>query len=185
MPQVESGHNTMTREGQIDLNEAVQHPGRKLAFKVHTDLKQEEDIDLLEPVTGDLVAVSTGNLLLVEAELHTRAVLECARCANPLELEIDFEMSEPFHVEGLPSSYSNEGYAKVVADEPEPMFVENALVLDHFVRQGLLTNLPTQPLCSGDWDIPCPSAPLLETPDTDSGHPAFQLLKSLKTGDKT
>jgi len=169
----------MIREGQIDLNEAVQHPGRKLTFTVQTELKNEEDIDLLEPVTGELTALSTGNLLLVEAILHTRAVLECARCAAPLELEINFEMSEPFQVEGLPSSYSNEGHAKVVTDEPEPMFQDNALIVDHFIRQGLLVNLPQQPLCSESWEVPCPTATKTSTTPLDAGHPAFQALKKL------
>jgi len=63
----------MTREGLLDLNEAVQHPGKKLVFDVQTELQHEEDIDLLEPVTGQLRAVSTGNLLLVDADLSTRA----------------------------------------------------------------------------------------------------------------
>lgn len=170
----------MTREGQFDLNEAVQHPGRKLVFNVRTDLKQEEDIDLLEPVTGELTAVSTGNLLLVDAKLRTRAVLECARCAAPLELDVEFVMSEPFQVEGLPSSYSNEGYAKVVFDEPEPLFNDNALIVDPFVRQGLLISLPSQPLCSGSWDVPCPDDTTIGKATKDEGHPAFQALQKLK-----
>ena len=170
----------MTREGQIDLNEAVQHPGRKLVFSVRTELEHEEDIDLLEPVTGELSAISTGNLLLVEATFHTRAVLECARCASPIESEIRFEMSEPFQVEGLPSSYSNEGHAKVVTDEPEPMFQDNALIVDHFVRQGLFLNLPQQPLCSESWDKPCPSDVKTSSSALETGHPAFLALQVLK-----
>lgn len=173
----------MTREGLIDLNEAVQHPGKKLVFTVATELKQEEDLDLLEPVSGELRAVSTGNLLLVEADLHTRAVFECARCAAPIELDVDFKMNEPFQVEGLPSSYSHEGHACVVEDEPEPMFKDNALILDHFVRQGLLVNLPGQPLCSGSWDVPCPDGTSSTPVQSETGHPAFQALGRLK-GDK-
>ena len=169
----------MTREGLLDLNEAVQHPGKKLVFDVQTELKHEEDIDLLEPVTGQLRAVSTGNLLLVDADLSTRAVLECARCSAPIELDLEFQMSDQFLVEGLPSAYSHEGYAKVVADEPEPMFQGNSLIFDSYVRQGLLLNLPAQPLCSGSWDGPCKGeVPKLEGAG-ESGHPAFIALSSL------
>lgn len=174
----------MTREGQIDLNEAVQHPGKKLVFSVRTELKQEEDLDLLEPVSGELRAVSTGNLLLVEADLHTRAVFECARCASPIELDVDFKMNEAFQVEGLPSSYSHEGHAVVVEDEPEPMFQDNSLIVDHFVRQGLLVSLPTQPLCSGSWDKPCLDGTVAVASEPEHGHPAFQILGKLKGDDE-
>lgn len=173
----------MTREGQIDLNEAVQHPGKKLSFLVNTNLEHEEDIDLLEPVTGELNVVSTGNVLLVEAEFVTKACFECARCATPLELQIQFQMSEAFLVEGVPSAYARDGFAKVVEDEPEPMFKDNALILDHLVRQGLVVNLPQQPLCSGSWEIPCSSDPLEELRAADTGHPAFQALNKFKAGD--
>ena len=58
----------MTREGLLNLNEAVQHPGTKLRFEFATEMREEEDLDLLEPVTGALEAQRTGNILLVRAE---------------------------------------------------------------------------------------------------------------------
>jgi uncharacterized protein len=170
----------MTREGLLDLNEAVQHPGKKLVFDVRTELQHEEDIDLLEPVTGQLQAISTGNLLLVDAQLSTRAVLECARCSAPIELDVEFEMSDQFLVEGLPSAYSHEGFAKVVTDEPEPMFQGNALILDHYVRQGLLLNMPAQPICSASWDGPCKGDVPVTSGTGKPGHPAFEALMKLK-----
>ena len=83
----------MTREGLLDLNEAVQHPGTKLRFEIATDLRDEQDLDLLEPVTGVLEAQSTGNVLLVRAEFCARCVLECARCGDA---SLDEEMSAAF-----------------------------------------------------------------------------------------
>ncbi|MBS1715652.1 MAG: DUF177 domain-containing protein [Armatimonadetes bacterium] len=173
----------MKREGLLDLNEAVQHPGKKLTFAIVTRLDQEADIDLLDPVSGELQAVSTGNLLLLDSKFSTRAVSECARCGAPIDCEVSFVMSDQFQVEGVPASYSRDGYARVVTDEPEPMFNENALIVDNYVRQGLLINLPAQPLCSGSWDVPCPEG----RPDTvqtePTVHPALKGLASLKTED--
>ncbi len=174
----------MKREGLLDLNEAVQHPGKKLAFDVKTELQQEEDIDLLKPVTGEVRAVSTGNLLLLEADLSTRAVFECARCGAAVEIDVEFSMEDQFAVEGVPSSYSHEGYAYVVADEPEPMFQDNALIVDRYVRQGLILNLPSQPLCSGSWDGPCQNEVSTSEQEAPSGHPAFQSLGGLKSEDE-
>jgi uncharacterized metal-binding protein YceD (DUF177 family) len=148
----------MKREDLLDLNEALQFPGKKLEFTFVTELQQEEDIDLLTPVEGWLEAVSTGNVLLVKAEFKTSLVLECSRCTHPLEQELTFVMEDEFMVEGIPSSWSHEGFAKVVFDEPEKLFEGNGLYRDRYVRQGLLVNLPLQPLCSGGWDDPCPFA---------------------------
>lgn len=181
---VQSLSPVMKREGLLDFNEAVQHPGKKLTFKVQTSMDQEEDLDLLEPVTGTVVAVSTGNVLLVEAHFKTKGVLECARCGAPIETEFEFEMNDDFMVEGVPSAYSHDSYAKVVMDEPEPIFHENAMILDRYVRQGLLLNMPQQPLCSGSWDGPCQNEVKLTGGSGETGHPAFQSLETLLHGDE-
>lgn len=148
----------MARGVRLDLNEALQHPGRRIEFEVRTELETESDLDLLEPVAGTLTAVSTGNVLLVQATLRTRMVVECARCGEGLSRDHEFVMDEQFQVEGVPSSYQSGDYARVVPDEPYPLFEGNNLVLDAFVRQGLLVTMPYQPLCEYGWDGPCPIA---------------------------
>jgi uncharacterized protein len=173
----------MKRENLLDLNEALQHPGKKLVFPINTELETEEDLDLLEPVTGQIEGVSTGNLLFLESHLMTRLVTECARCGTPIELDIDFEMTDNFDVDGIPSSYASDSHAHIVEDEPFPLFKGNSLMRDEYVRQGLLLNVPMQPLCTGSWDIPCPEAPVIEEPpaaEPGAGHPALQALNKLK-----
>lgn len=171
----------MKREDLLDFNEAVQHPGRRLTFDVETELKQEEDLDLLEPVSGEIEGVSTGNLLLIKAQFQTTCVVECARCGAPLNVPLKYEMDDQFTVEGVPSGYASDGYAKVVTDEPYPLFHHNALMRDTYVRQGLLVNVPVQPLCSFGWDGPCPNAaPREEAEAAEAGHPALQALGQIK-----
>ena len=63
----------------LDLNEAVQHPGRRLVFNFETTLEEDDELDLVEPVAGHLEAVSTGSQLLVESSFCTKCCLECAR----------------------------------------------------------------------------------------------------------
>ena len=176
----------MRKEDLLDLNEAVQNPGKKLSFDFSTALNQEEDLDLVQPVDGQIDAVSTGNMLLVETGLRTTAVVECARCGAPLEIKLDFTMKDEFEVEGVPSCYASDGYAKVVTDEPVPLFKNNALIRDNYVRQGLLLNIPVQPLCSFGWDGPCPNADDEGEGQTSShGHPAFADLGNLMGEDKS
>lgn len=175
----------MRREGFLDLNEAVQNPGKTLSFDVHTELALEEDLDLVMPVTGKLTAVSTGNVLLVKGDFKTTVIVECARCAGPLELPLDFTMSDEFDVDGVPSCYGSDGYASVVNDEPYPIFDRNALITDTYLRQGLLVNIPYQPLCQFGWDGPCPNAEQLPQAVQDAtGHPAMQALEKFRKEEK-
>lgn len=172
----------MRREGLLDLNEAVQNPGRTLTFDVKTELSQEEDIDLLSPIQGQLEAVSTGSTLLVQGDFTAKVVVECARCAAPLEKTIEFSMNDEFDVDGVPSAYNSEGgYAQVIDEEPFKLFEKNALIKDTYLRQGLLVSLPYQPLCTNSWDEPCPNAPKTESePEKEAGHPAMMALEKFR-----
>ncbi len=148
----------MKRDDLWDLNEALQHPGKHVAIDLSTELPQEADLDLVQPLEGFLEAVSTGNLLLVTGEFKTRCVLECSRCGAPIEQDITYEMDEQFPVEGIPSVYAQDDYARVVPDEDYPLFEENNLMVEALIRQGLLLNLPMQALCIHGWEGTCPEA---------------------------
>lgn len=148
----------MRRDDLLDLNDALQHPGRKIAVDIETDLPNEPDLDLVKPLAGYLEAVSTGNLLLVEGEFKTRCVVECARCGALLEVDVSYKMDEQFPVEGVPASFAPDDFARVVPDEPFPLFEGNSLMVENLVRQGLLLNMPMQALCEYGWEGDCPRA---------------------------
>jgi uncharacterized metal-binding protein YceD (DUF177 family) len=171
----------MKRDDLLDLNDVLQHPGRKLAVDISTELPEEEDLDLLKPVEGFLEAVSTGNLLLITGKFNARAVLECARCTGPVEADIEFEVDEQFPVEGVPSSLMQQDFAKVVPDEPFEMFEGNSLMVEALLRQAFHLSLPLQPLCPFGWEGACPQAEAIgidnQPPLTD--HPFESLSKLL------
>ncbi|RYG34365.1 DUF177 domain-containing protein, partial [bacterium] len=169
------------REDFLDLNDALQHPGRRIAVDVSTEMPEEPDVDLVAPLEGFLEAVSTGNALLITGEFQTRAVMECARCAAPIETDVSFIIDEQFNVKGIASSLSQQDYARVVDDEPFPLFEENNLMVEALLRQGLLLAMPDQPLCSGSWDVPCPVAPgsEAEVKAPEEIRPEFASLQNL------
>lgn len=138
----------MRRDDLLDLNDVLQHPGRTVAVDISTELPDEEDLDLAAPLEGFLEAVSTGNLLLITGTFATRAVLECSRCGEPIEVAVEFEVDEQFPVEGTPSSMNPREMATVKADEPFPLFEGNNLIVEGLLRQDLLINLPLKPLCT-------------------------------------
>ncbi len=174
----------MRRDDLLDLNDVLQHPGRTLAVDVSTELPDEADLDLLSPLEGFLEAVSTGNVLLVTGEFTVRLVLECARCVGPIEMDLKFEIDEQFAVEGTPSSLSIGEMAKVVEDEPFPLFEGNQLIVEALLRQALLLAVPVQALCEHGWDGPCPQAAErgISLPAPAAARPEFDALQNLLRG---
>ena len=171
----------MKRDDLLDLNDVLQHPGRELAVDISTELPEEADVELLKPLEGFLEAVSTGNILLITGSFSTRAVLECARCSGPLEVDVDFELDEQFSVEGTPSSLNPQDYARVVSDEPFELFEGNTLIVEQLLRQSLLLALPMQSLCEYGWEGNCPIATSrgLEIGPSERGRPEFGNLSNL------
>jgi uncharacterized protein len=171
----------MKRDDLLDLNDVLQHPGRELAVDISTELPEELDIELLKPLDGFLEAVSTGNILLITGSFNTRAVLECARCSGPLEVDVDFELDEQFPVEGTPSSLNPQDYARVVSDEPFPLFDGNSLAVEQLLRQALLLSLPMQSLCEFGWEGDCPVAASRRNSAAQllGGRPEFTSLSNL------
>ncbi len=171
----------MKRDDLLDLNDVLQHPGRRLAVDISTELAEEEDVDLVKPLDGFLEAISTGNILLITGEFKTRTVLECARCSSPIEVDLSFELEEQFPVEGIPSSMSSQDYAKVVPDEPFELFDGNSLIVEALLRQAFHLAMPIQPLCEFGWEGPCPvaAARAVEAPPLNPIRPEFERLANL------
>jgi uncharacterized protein len=175
----------MRRDDLLDLNDVLQHPGRKLEVDVSTELPDEGDLDLVNPLEGYLEAVSTGNILLLSGQFKTRAVLECARCTEPLEVDIDFAIEEQFPVTGVPSSYGSGDFARIVPDEPFELFEGNNLIVENLLRQSLLVEIPLQPLCEFGWDGDCPVARAKgKLPQAQQGRPEFGKLANLMKPDE-
>jgi uncharacterized protein len=163
----------MRRPKLFDLNDALQHPGRKVSLKVSTSLEEEDDLDLVRPIVGELEAVSTGRVLLVEGLCHVTMVLECARCNVPVEVEFDMDIHEEFPVEGVAAGYGSGGMAHVVPGEDAVMFRGNSLIWEELIRQDLWGQIPFSVLCRED----CPGVDWGN--GAPSGRPEFQVLSQL------
>lgn len=168
----------MKRPHTLDLNDVIQHPGRRLSYDISLAPKAIQDVELHTPLTGELEAVSTGNALLLKGDFQAQIWVECSRCALRFAEPISFKAQDEFILEGTPAAHSHHSNAKVIDDEPYPLFEGNALLLDEFVHQHLVLNLPTKPLCQEACEGLCPhcGANLNEGKcecDTEELNPAF------------
>lgn len=181
----------MRRDDLLDLNDVLQHPGRRLEVDIETELENEGDLDLVRPLAGFLEAYSTGNLLILTGEFETTAVVECSRCLEPLEREVKFALDEQFPVEGTPSSFNAQDYARVVPDdEPYPLFDENSLYVENLLRQTLLLNMPLQPVCADGPEGECREENLQALKEHQGREaaplgPLADLLKGVANNDST
>lgn len=166
----------MKRPPVIDLNDAIQHPGKHLDFALSTRLEDAEDIDLIEPIVGHLDVVSTGNLLLLHGEFRAIAVTECSRCLREMNLEIVFSVDEEFPIVGIPSGSGGHTFARVESpDEPTPLFHGNNLEYEELLRQDLILAMPAQPLCRPD----CPGIPR-DWEEDEFPRPEFEKLRHFR-----
>jgi uncharacterized protein len=105
----------------------------------------EDELHLRGPVRGHARLIRTTDGILVHSEHVAFVGLECARCLEQAEAEIEGVLDEEF----LPSTDIRTGLPVEV-----PGFDEQPLIDDHHeinlyevLRQNILMNLPLRPLC--------------------------------------
>jgi uncharacterized protein len=134
----------------LDLNDVVQHPGRRVEFPLQIWLDREEVPPQAEPIDGTLCVESGGRLIHLEGDFHVDVWLECARCMARFREPVEFHVEEDYSIVGTPSGVSSRSYAEVDDQEPYPLFEGNKLLIEELLRQYLLLQLPMQPLCRTD-----------------------------------
>lgn len=166
---------------RLDLNDVVQHPGRRVEYPIELWLEREEAPPLAEPIRGALIAESGGRILRLSGAFHTVVWLECGRCLSYFQLPVAFELHEEFPLAGTPAGLSAYGYAEVEDRDSFPVFEGNWLYADDLLRQYLLLELPMAPVCREDCKGLCPTCGQnLNEASCDcapkTGHPAFEAL---------
>jgi len=128
--------------GEVSLREQVppDHP-----------MWNDTGVELTEPLEVDLTARSVGDGVLVRGTLRTRVRMDCRRCLEPVESEVDE------HVDLLFAPLSDEDEA---ADDGEvyPLPARgDDLDLTGAVREQVLLQAPQFTLCREDCRGLCPT----------------------------
>ncbi len=142
------------------------------------------DADLTAEKPGRAVArlSRTGNAIVVRGKVKAELSMPCARCLKPTPLSVDTEMTlllQPASTGQGAAHKVKSGNGKATtkkADDDEYEFTSEeadidfydgeVVVLDPFVREAILLEVPNFPLCSED----CPGIqPAPEASPVDSG----------------
>lgn len=132
----------------LDVSNALKFPGQIYRFKA--DLELEELEVLNDPVEFDSIAVSgeyfsAGEKISIRAEVNATAISRCAKCLEPVQMDLTAKMEAVFARELDP-------------DDPDLYAYESSKVdLTDAVRDALLLELPYRFLCSEDCKGLCPN----------------------------
>ncbi len=115
-----------------------------------------EEIPLLEPITvsGEITAIG-GGVLRFDGTADTKALMNCARCNEPVEVPFRVEISQRFakDPESSPSASSEELTLEEVDAEP----IENERVdLEDVILYEIKLSIPMKVLCKEDCKGLCP-----------------------------
>lgn len=132
----------------------------------------EEDVTL-SPLKGSFQAIRNSKGIYITGELCSKIAAECARCLEPLLLDITFQMDDLFY---YPPHTAPEGEYSVGED--------GFLDLAPLVRQLSLLEIPMQPFCRLDCKGLCSicGQNLNEAEcncEVDEIDPRFNILRSL------
>ena len=131
----------MTSPFQISVRDLINKPG--------TMRRVDFEVDLPDSLSNSVVEVPAGTHLEFELRLEsvyegilatggadTRAVGECSRCLDPIEVEVKVDFVELF-------AYS-------LTNEDDLVVEDEKIDLEQVIRDEVVPNLPSQPLCKED-----------------------------------
>ena len=132
----------------LDVSKALKNPGQVYAFALQPELEEMEVLG--DPVRFEEIAVSgeffgAGERVSVRGQVVSTVTSRCAKCLEPVTLELRAEMDALFARQIDPEDpdlYSFEGSKADLTDA---------------VRDALLLELPYRFLCSEDCKGLCPT----------------------------
>lgn len=130
---------------QIDLSWLKLHPKDTENFHLEKEFGNEEvvqGIRFLDQVMVDLEVTNTGRLMVGKGEIKAAVELECDRCLNSFQQQVEV----PFTVEFCPED--NRTFFK--NEESFVYFVEPQVDIEPIVLENVLLSLPLKILCSSE-----------------------------------
>lgn len=116
----------------------------------------DPDLDPVQPLEGWLTLLRTSQGILVSGKLRTVLQMECSRCLEPCEAEVELELEEEFR----PTVPINDAPVDDVPEEEwdEALTIDEHHILDlsEVIRQGLWLAAPMEAICRPECAGLCP-----------------------------
>jgi uncharacterized protein len=135
---------------KLDLSEIISRLGMRYEYPVEEPPIVDEDLECVDPITGNIVFTNTGSVLLIDGKVQTTVVLPCGRCLAYFREPVHLPISEQFEMVTKPGGPRGKPMNVVLEEDESPiagkLFDGNLFDLTEMLRQGIMLALPTRPL---------------------------------------
>jgi uncharacterized protein len=137
----------------INISEIHKVLGGILEVPIHLSPQSIEGLELEEAVCGMIRVENLGPRFAVTGELHTRARMDCSRCAASFVLPLTVEVDE-YYATGI-DEFANDSSGEL--DNLNTfVFFGDEIDLSETIRESLLLAVPWTPLCHESCQGLCP-----------------------------
>jgi hypothetical protein len=114
----------------VDLIDVLREPGSTTEKPIHIAPGMLDDIEVVEPITGDVRVTNARQTLVVAGRAQGAVTMQCARCLNPYAqpVELELEANAPLsYFRGLTLGVQPEDEEDAPDDELVALFDANSL----------------------------------------------------------
>jgi uncharacterized protein len=131
--------------------------GTSRRYTLYEEIRDlDPDLEPLLPLEGTVTLMRTSQGVLVTGRLRTRLQVECRRCLEPFEADVEFDLEEEFLPVVLIGDAPIDSVPAEDIDEALLIDSDHILDLSEVVRQALWLALPEQEVCRPDCAGLCP-----------------------------
>jgi uncharacterized protein len=134
-----------------------------------TALPIADDVELADPITGEVRLTNSGRSVIVQGQLQTTLAEQCSRCLRPAKAHLRVKFEE----EALPSVDVESGGPLASDEEPDALRLDgnHELDLEPILRDAISLGEPIAPLCRPDCPGLCETCGVDLTDEPGHSHP--------------
>ncbi|MCX5970545.1 MAG: DUF177 domain-containing protein [Coprothermobacterota bacterium] len=137
----------------VNISEIHKVLGGILEVPIHLSPRSIEDLELEEPVSGWVRVENLGPRFHLTGELHTRARMDCSRCAGSFVVPLSVKLDECYAAGKDELAHDSTGELE---DLNTFVFFGDEIDLIQTIRENLLLAVPWTPLCHEGCQGICP-----------------------------
>lgn len=149
---------------RIALEPAITRDGGRVEVRISAPAPAGSAPEYQEPVTGIITVSNAGGALTAQGQLHTKATVQCSRCARAHSVVVEVDVNEECVLEEIDQPQAHTPGES--GTTPFPIRNGNEIDLSELVRQLLNLHLPLRSLCRPDCAGLCPNC----GQDLNQGH---------------